>query len=93
MATHTTLPWTQAERLRKARLLAGMSVDEMAEAIGVSDRTIRNYESGAITPRPAALRLWAITTDVDPELLTSHSTWNRASDVLNAVRGTLKHVA
>ena len=34
------------EKLREARTEAGMKQDELAKALGVSLRTITNYESG-----------------------------------------------
>lgn len=39
------------EKLREARTEAGMKQDELAKALGVSLRTITNYESGECYPR------------------------------------------
>lgn len=45
MAQTVTLPtWTIGDRLRKAREHAGISVQEMADRLGVGRTTISNYE-------------------------------------------------
>ena len=56
----------QAARLHLARYLAGLDMQELAEATGISRSTIRNYESLTWNrPRnPAYLRLWAMATGV-----------------------------
>jgi transcriptional regulator with XRE-family HTH domain len=66
--TMTTSPtvvpvWTLADRLRKARQFSGLTPEELAERIGVTDRTVRNYETGK-PPRAAAVKLWAFATGV-----------------------------
>lgn len=43
--------WTLGDRLAKARKLVGLTPAGMAVRIGVTDKTIRNWESGA-TPIP-----------------------------------------
>lgn len=74
--------WTTAERIRKARHHAGLSSAQLAERIGVGERTIRNYESGYTSPRPAALRLISVATGVPIVWLTEGEvgehgpTWN-----------------
>lgn len=56
--------WNQGERLRKARQTADLSLDDMADHLGCTPRTIRNYESGATRPNRATLMAWAALTDV-----------------------------
>ena len=61
METLTSLPtWTLGDRLRKARDHAGLSVQEMADDLGVSRTTISKYEHDATgkrgVPRMAILR-------------------------------------
>lgn len=43
-----------SEKIKNARIARNMSQRELAEAIGVSDRTIQNYEMGARLPRNRA---------------------------------------
>lgn len=68
MTTQTTATVTpdlpQAARLHLARYLAGMEMQELAAATGISRGTIRNYESlDWARPRNAAyIRLWALAT-------------------------------
>ena len=40
-----------SEKIKNARIAKNMSQRELAQAIGVSDRTIQNYEMGARMPR------------------------------------------
>jgi transcriptional regulator with XRE-family HTH domain len=42
--------WTFGDRVRKARELAGLTQSELADALGVSRKTIANYEAGATEP-------------------------------------------
>lgn len=45
-------------RVRAARMYSGLSVDELAAAIGVGSQTIKRIEAGRRTPRP--MEVWAI---------------------------------
>lgn len=57
--------WTEADRLRKARELTGMDRAAFAECIGVSAKTVLNYETGATTRvKPLVRRAWAMATGV-----------------------------
>lgn len=65
--------FTLGDRLRKAREIAGMTTDDMARAIGVSDRTIRNYENEVTPAKRATVISWALSTGVAFDwLLTGH---------------------
>lgn len=67
---HGTVPqFTVGDRLRKAREVSGMDQGELAEAMGVSRKTIGNNESGGVTPRKIVIRAWALATGVDAEWL------------------------
>jgi len=50
--------WTREDRLRKAREEAGLTQKELADEIGVSKRSVINYEGGATVKRPVLLA-WA----------------------------------
>lgn len=57
--------WTLGDRLRKARQATGLSREEFADQILVSERTVANYETGATThPKKLILQQWAEATDV-----------------------------
>jgi transcriptional regulator with XRE-family HTH domain len=62
-------PWTLADRLRKAREHRGLDQTELADLMGVSQRSIRNYEAGRTTPRRPQLIAWAFATGVSLEWL------------------------
>lgn len=57
--------WTLADRLRKARELAGLKQAELAEETGIARSSIVNYESGKSTPRRPALASWSFACGVD----------------------------
>ena len=63
--------WTLGDRLRKARECAGLSTAEIAEVLEVTDRTVRNYETGATPIKRPALRVWAMRTGVPYVWLTT----------------------
>ncbi len=60
-----------AERLKIKRKKLGLSQTALAEAVGVSQPTIANWESGGHTPRRAALSRIAKALDTDPSWLLS----------------------
>lgn len=67
------LQFTTADRLSKALDFADMSVQEMADNLGMSRQTVGNYMSGRTTPRLVVLKQWALTTGVPLEWLqTGH---------------------
>lgn len=61
--------WTIADRLRKARETAHLSQAELAQAIGISRRSVTNYEAGTTLPRRPVLLSWAMVTGVRREWL------------------------
>jgi transcriptional regulator with XRE-family HTH domain len=64
MTTTQSPAWTLGDRLRKARRTAGLSVDVMAHELGVTDRTVQNYESDRTPPKRSALLAYAQLTGV-----------------------------
>lgn len=62
--TQTDLPtFTLGDRLTKARDWAGLTQEQMANALGIGRRSIVRYESGKVPPRPAVIA-WAAITGV-----------------------------
>jgi transcriptional regulator with XRE-family HTH domain len=45
------LKWEVGDRMRKARLHAGVSIEAIAEEVGQSPSTVRAWERNANTPR------------------------------------------
>ena|SRR5690242_7435784 len=56
--------WDLGDRLGKALRVAGVSVHEMAEYLGVSRNTVSNYTSCRVTPDRRTRMLWALRTGV-----------------------------
>jgi transcriptional regulator with XRE-family HTH domain len=56
--------WTLGDRLRKARVHAGLDQAVLATDIGISRNTVRNYEAEHVKPRRPVLLAWAMRTGV-----------------------------
>lgn len=61
---------TLAERLWWSRETAHLTQAALAARLGISKRTIQNYEHGAEAPKENRCLLWAEACDVDAEWLT-----------------------
>lgn len=64
------LDFDTADRLRKALRFAGVSVQEMAEHLGLSRNSIGRYINGHIEPDRRTLMLWALRCGVPLDWLT-----------------------
>lgn len=64
MGAGTVPEWTPADRLRKARELAGLKQQDLAELTGISRASIVNYEAGKTSPRRPAMAAIAMATGV-----------------------------
>lgn len=53
------------ERLWYAREKSGLTQQELADRLGISKRSVQNYEAGVGHPKPNRLVLWANATDFD----------------------------
>ena len=62
-----------AEKLREARLYAGISQTELSGRVGVSRRSIFAYENGVSVPRENVIRKLAEELDVTVAYLTDDS--------------------
>lgn len=56
--------WTLGDRLRKAREGAGLEQSAIADDLGVSRRSVGNWECGHVVPKRATLLAWALRTGV-----------------------------
>lgn len=56
--------WTRADRLRKAREVAGLDQTALGQHIGVSRGTVSNAERGTVEPRRSVIMAWAMATGV-----------------------------
>jgi transcriptional regulator with XRE-family HTH domain len=70
------------EKLRTARKEKELNQTELAQAVGLTQRSLTNYECGRAIPRPSIMRKLAEALDVTVEYLT-----NDATDDPDAKRG------
>jgi transcriptional regulator with XRE-family HTH domain len=79
--TTPTVPiaFTLGDRLRKARVRAGMDQQELADRIAASRNTVSNYENGhhgKRGPKVMVLRAWAHACGLtEDDLLGSDISW------------------
>src|SRR5258708_36738884 len=81
--------WDIADRMRKALRTADIGVGEMADYLGVSRTSVRNWINGRLEPSFQTVRLWSIRTGVDLEgvlgrtlVLTGRGSTIRPSETL-----------
>lgn len=67
-----------ATRLRKTRIRSGFTQRALADAVGIGDTAIANYESGKNGPRAPVLKRLAETLHVDPGYLLGDQTEQRS---------------
>ncbi len=56
--------WDTADRMRKALRNSQVSIEEMADYLGVSRRSVGNWIGGHVDPSAQTVRLWALKTGV-----------------------------
>lgn len=94
MTTDTIPQWTFGDRLAKAREHAGISVEQMADELGVSRNTIGNYEAERTTPKAGVVKAWALITGVSFEWIVEgrpSSEWSTAGDLCPGQMSLLAH--
>jgi transcriptional regulator with XRE-family HTH domain len=63
-----------SDRLRKARITAKISVEEMAESLRVDRSAISRWENGHTTPYHATILAYAALTGVDVDWIETGET-------------------
>jgi transcriptional regulator with XRE-family HTH domain len=64
-ATSSIPDWDLADRMRKGLRKAGVSVQQMADYLGVKRNTVGTWINGRNQPSPQTLRLWAMRCGID----------------------------
>ena len=76
-----TVPeWTVGDRLRKARVHAGIGTEQMAVALLRTRNTVGNYEGGRSKPPPRVMARWAELCAVPLEWLLTGDTSSPGPD-------------
>ena len=57
--------FTLGDRLRKAREISGLEMQDLAASIDIHRQTVARYESGAAKPKRHVLLSWSVATGVD----------------------------
>lgn len=68
-----TLDWDLADRMRKAREVAGLSQGAMAARLSIARSSVVNYERRHTTPLPAIRKAWAEACGVSDAWLVTGS--------------------
>ena len=63
-ATAGVPTWDLADRMRKSLRQSGVSVQEMADYLNVSPKSVSNWINGRIFPPARNAQLWALRTGV-----------------------------
>ena len=68
--SHSAIPaWDLADRMRKGLRVSGVSVQQMADYLGVMRNTVGTWINGRNHPSPQTLRLWAMRCGIDHQWL------------------------
>ena len=62
-----------ADRIRQARLAAGLTLDALGEQVGVSHTAIQKYEKGLLTPSSTQLLKLSPSLRRPDRILLSHA--------------------
>ena len=82
------------QRLKSARINSRLSQIQLAQRIGVSDKTISGYESGRIEPPLSKLKLISKTLNVSINyLIGNDSAPHNIAQRLNALDAHLKQIS
>ena len=73
---NTTLDFDQADRMRRALRVSGVSVQDMADHLRVTRNTIGNWINGRSEPRPRDLTDFALKTGVPAKWITTGTKHN-----------------
>lgn len=66
LPAYTFVPeFTLGDRLRRSREAVGLTQVELASTIGISQRSVSNYEADVTVPNLLTLRVWASATQVN----------------------------
>lgn len=74
------------DRMTKARSHAGFTQESIAKQLGISQRSVSNYESGERTPSRAIVIAWSFATGVDLHWLETGEAPSPDGDGASGVR-------
>ena len=72
---------TFSDKIKRAREVAGMTQKELAEAVGVSQRTIASYESGGASARKTTIEKLGAALKVSVRYLSDESYTDPLADI------------
>lgn len=87
-------PYLLFKNIKKARIAAGLSQEELARKLGVSAKTISAYETGrAIPPSPTLIRIAEIVKISIDELTGNSFLENKGQEVEKRLKNLEERVA
>ena len=72
---------TFSDKIKRSREIAGLTQEELAEAVGVSRRTVASYESENVIPRRATIAKLASALKVSFKYLSEESCEDPLADI------------
>jgi len=72
---------TFSDKIKRAREVAGLTQKELAEAVGVSQRTIASYESGGASARKTTIEKLGAALKVSVKYLSDEDCTNPLEDI------------
>ena len=72
---------TFSDKIKRAREVAGLTQNELAQAVGVSQRTIASYESGGATARRSTTEKLAKALKVSVKYLTDETSTDPTAEI------------
>ena len=72
---------TFSDKIKGAREVAGLTQNELAQAVGVSQRTIASYESGGVTARRSTTEKLAKALKVSVKYLTDETCTDPTAEI------------
>lgn len=79
--TAVSLEWDMADRMRKAREVAGLSQTDMAARLSIARSSVVNYERRHTTPLPAIRKAWADACGVSDDWIRTGTSIHENTDM------------
>lgn len=76
---------TIGEKIKQARIQAGMTQKQLADKCGMADSAIRKYESGRVAPKMGTVKKISAALNVSIRELLKGTPWGDAQDTMERI--------